>query len=677
MIAKDINPDIKPEALSDIDFPFPKYEVEKLKNGLKVYLIEDKEQPTIAIRILVKGGSSVDGIKSGVSEMTSSLLTKGTKSLSAEQIANLLDGVGASVSTNSGADFITIYAQSLKKHQQLMLSTLADVLLNPTFPKDEFEKLQKQMIAGVQYEKSNPSSIAQALARMAIYGSKHPYSLRNTEQSLNSILIEDINQYYQDWFRVNNATLAVIGDFDRKSIMKDLENHFGKWESGKVPNIEIPLPEKGPKGVYFVNRPGSVQSSVVVTTNTVPIGSRDYESVSFASNILGAFSGRLFNTLREKYSFTYTPFGFQTRTKFTNRFACGADVAAEKTDSSLRVILEEMNSLVTNYPTDDEYSRIRQYTLGSYLMAMDSSSYIASLIQNTDFYGLKVDDLPNYPKRLNSITKYDIKSVAAKYINPVDANIVVVGDPKIREELIKYAPVFDYDLDLNPYEGPDSKLEKVNLKPEKLIDKYIDAVGGIKNIDKVKFIAIDGSTEMNLNGQVFSGDITTIKSSNGKMYQKSDFRVFDSETWVDGQNAWITIQGQLQNMAGNELNKLLFNAYLFPELKFDNFNIKLNILGKSSKYILMNATTRAAETTTYYFDKDSYLLFKKEILIDGPNGKELFTETFTDYKEFNDLMLPTKITNNSASVSTTSINKYIINPEVEPSIFKPKESENK
>jgi len=359
MASQEINPDIKPEPLADIQYPFPNYEVEKLKNGLKVFLIEDKEQPTIAFRILINGGSSLDGDKSGLSELTSGLLTKGTKKFGAEQIANKLDGVGASVYANSGADFITIYAQSLKKHQPLLLEVLTEVLLNPTFPNEEFEKLQKQMIAGIQYEKSNPSSLAQQLARVALYGKEHPYSKVNSENSVNSITLEDVKNYFNTWFKVNNASIAVIGDFKKVDILKDLEIYFSKWEKAKIPEINIPNPKTMTRGVYFISRPGSVQSSVVVTTLTVPYLSREYEKLNLAANILGAFSGRLFSTLREKHSLTYSPYGFQTRTKYSNRFAAGADVTGAKTDQSIQVILDALRKLNQKEPYTNELDRIR------------------------------------------------------------------------------------------------------------------------------------------------------------------------------------------------------------------------------------------------------------------------------------------------------------------------------
>lgn len=667
-MTQEININQKPEPLSEFEFKFPKYKVERLKNGLKVFLIEDKEQPTIAFRVLIKGGSSVDTEKSGIADLTSGLLTKGTKNYNADQIANTLDGVGASISASANADFISIYAQSLKKHEELLLKMLKEVILEPTFPKSEFEKLQKQTIASIQYEKSNPSTLAQSLSRIAIYGEEHPYAKRNTEESINSITRDDIINYYNKWFKSNNATIAVIGDFEENQILQDLEKAFSDWSKGEVTNIELPNVKTLPKGVYFVSRPNSVQSSIVVTTLTVPIKNRYYETLGLASNIIGAFSGRLFMTLREKYSYTYTPFGFQTRTRAINRFACGADVAKDKTDSAISVILSELQSLTIDPPSDEEFNRIRQYSLGSYLMSMESSSFIASLIQNTDFYGLMIEELPKYPNRLQSMTPYDIRIVANEYINPKNAQIIVVGDPSIKESLTKFGQLFEYDLDLNKV---DLKLERIKLTVEELLEKYIDAIGGINTINKINAIQSKATSEMNINGQVFSGDIYTIKTKDGRMYEKSDFRLFYSETWVDSNQAWINIQNTTTELKDKELYRILFDANIFPLLNFSKFNIKSNILGKNSKYTVLETINRNAEKNIYYFNNNNYLLAKKETIINRENLIELFTEIYEDYQKIDGILLPTKITNKSETMNSITYHNYVINPKFDENIFKP------
>jgi predicted Zn-dependent peptidase len=671
LTSQEISLDKKPEPLSDLDFPFPNYSTETLSNGLKLFIIQDKEQPAVSFRLLIKGGTSVDNNKNGVSELTSAILTKGTKKRTSFDISGTIDGVGANLSASASADNITLFASCLKKHQTLVLDVMTDVLFNPSFPQDEFEKLQKHLIASIQYDKSNPSSIAQALARMVIYGDKYPYSQRNTEESVKNLNLQDIKDYYSTWFKPNNVTLAIIGDVDKNEIISIIEKCFNNWQKGEVPLIEMKEPEAKPLGVYFVSRPGSVQSSIVVTTNTVPYSDKNYEKLNLASNVIGAFSGRLFNTLREKYSYTYTPYGYQTRTKFTNRFACGADVASDKTDSSISVIFEQMNLLVHNTPDEAEINRMKQYSLGSYLMALENSSYVASLIQNADFMGIKINEAIEYPKRLNSMTPMDVRSVSQDCMNPSKALIVVVGDPKVKESLTKFGNVFEFDSDLNPMSGQGAKMESIDIPPEKLISKYIDALGGKSEIESVETITSIGESEINFGGQVLTGKVVSKKMKSGKMYQKSDFSVFTQEIWVDGKNAWNSSNKDTIEIKDKELVKMLFEAKMFNITKLNDSGFKLKVLGKINDYILLSAKNRFGEEYTYYFDADTYLLIKKETIVNGPNGNELWTEIYDDYQKFNQILLPKVVKNVSPSLNTKTTYIYQLNNSIDENIFKP------
>ena len=180
---------VKPEPLPSKDFPFPQHTEKTLKNGLKVFVVEDNEQPIISMRLLVQGGGSTSGAKPGLADMTAAMLTKGASKLSAYDIASKIDGLGASISANSSLDYITVNTFSLKKYFNEVLEIFADVVMKPTFPKAELEKLKPQFKAQVQHDKSQTSSLASALAAKAMFGDNHPYSARMSENSIEQIEI--------------------------------------------------------------------------------------------------------------------------------------------------------------------------------------------------------------------------------------------------------------------------------------------------------------------------------------------------------------------------------------------------------------------------------------------------------------------------------------------------------
>lgn len=672
VFSQNINPDEKPAPFKSTSFEFPKYTVKTLSNGLKIFIIEDKEQPTIAFRLMIYGGSSVDGSKSGIAELTAGMLTKGTKNKSAVQIANSMDGIGANLTSSANSDYITVFADGLKKYQNTIFETLSDIIINPTFPEDEFLKLQQQTIAGIQYEKSNPGTLAQALARIAVYGKDHPYSSRNTELSISSIATADLINYHKKWFSPKNASLAVVGDINPDEVVKEIEKHLKKWQKFDTPKIEIPEPQMQPKGIYFIQRKGSVQTYVTVSAKTIPYNHYEYDKLNLATQIIGGANGRLYRTLREKHSFTYSPYGYLTSTKYINRFAAVAEVAAEKTDSSIAVIQNEINDLIKSSPSKDELERVRLSYLGNYYMSFENSLFVASLIQNEDFYGNNIHELEKYPKKIESIIPEDITTVVMRYYNSDNMQIVVAGDPQVLPSIEKYGKIYQYNLDLEPLTGADAKLEKISLSPDQLIEKYENAIGGKNNISKITTVNAVSTAELVMNGQVVKGEILSQKKAPNKLYNMSNFGLFASQTWVDGENAWA---GSLNQPAvaqdGASKERMLFEAEMFNVLALRKHGYKLDVKGKQGDKILLTAEKNDNQTV-YYFNANTFLLEETELNLDGLNGvKEIWTIVAADYAPFEGVMLPTLQKTIAPTFTITLKTNYTVNKEIDDAVFKP------
>ncbi|MBX3044502.1 MAG: insulinase family protein [Candidatus Kapabacteria bacterium] len=673
LLAKDFNPDLMPEPLEETGFKFPDYIVNTLENGLKVYVIQDKEQPVVSFRLMIFGGASVEGTKAGVAELTTSMLTKGTQKRSAGDIAEIIDGMGATLSSSATSDYWTIYAEGLKKYESTLLDVMADILLNPKFDTQEFLKIQQQTLAGLQFEKSNSGELAQALSRIAVYGKDHPYAQRKTEQSVNSINVNDLKEFHKLWTKPNNASIAVVGDVDPDIIVKKLEELFKNWSKSEVPAINVPEATPMPKGIYFVNRSGSAQSSIIITTNTIPYNHIDLERLKLASALIGGSNGRLYQTLREKYSFTYSPYGFHTSTKFANRFAAVAEVAKAKTDSSIALVISELNDIISNSPKSEELERVRTSLLGNYNMSFENSLFIASLIQNEEFYGKRINEIKTYASKIKSLTPNDITTAVKSYINPDNAQIIVVGEPAIASELEKYGIVFKYDLDLNALSGKDGKTEKISLSAKDLINRYEKAIGGKSNVEKITSLNVISEAELNVGGQMLQGQVLSQKKLPNKLYNVSDFNVFKSQVWVDGENAWSS-QGDQESIIqeGDDKKRMFFDAEIFPILTLQKYSYKLEVQGKQGNSILLMATSETGSDKTYYFNADNYLLEKEEFLIDSGIGmSEIWSISYSDYQDFQGIKLPTVQVTRTPNFVITMKSNYEINPEIEEEVFKP------
>ncbi|MCX8054855.1 MAG: insulinase family protein [Ignavibacteria bacterium] len=666
-----IDRSVRPEPLPEKEFQFPNHTTHKLKNGLRVFIIEDKEQPTVAFRLLIPGGTSMDNNLPGTAELTAGLLTKGAGKMNALDIAKTIDGIGASISARANGDAIIVSASGLKKHTKTILDVFKNVVVKPTFPKDELEKLTEQMIAGLQYEKSQPEQIGQTLARKVIYGDSHPYALKANENSLQKISVKEVQNFYNTYFIPNNATLAVIGDVSEKEIIPALEKAFADWKQGNAPKINIPEPKPQPLGIYFVQRPASEQTTLIVTNLAVPYKHNDYITLDLASKIIGSgFGGRLFRTLREKYSFTYTPWGYLTTSKYINRFACGADVNSEKTDSSINVIFEQLSSLAEQGPTNDELNRMKRFVIGQYKLSFENSNFVASLIQEADFMGISLEQYKNYTKILEEITSNNIRYVANQYLNPQKSRIIAVGDPSIRPMLEKFGTVFDYNIDLEPLSGPNAKLDEVSLSPKDLMERHRRALGGdaINNVQSIKKIA---KSKINLGGQSIEGEITQFIKSPNKMYMKLDMQMMQQEIWIDGNQGYVNAFSETSKLEGMMLEQLTFEATPFATCKLLDMGYKVEIKGKKNGEIIAVATSPNNVQSTYYFDENTYLINKYETIEQGPQGPTPLTVKFSNWTTVDGVKFPARVENLSSIITMINDYNFELNVPFDDELFKP------
>lgn len=667
-----IDPAVKPEPLPAKEFKFPDYETITLKNGLKVFVIKDDQQPTVSFRIMINGGSLVDGTHAGLSSITAQMLTKGTSKYSALDIANKLDGLGINLGASSSADFTTVAGASLKKHFPTLLEITKEILTAPTFPQDELDKLKKLTVANIKQEKSKGSAVAAAISRIALYGADHPYSKMQTEEGINSLTTSDLKSYFKNYIVPNNATMTVTGDVTAKEVKSMLEKHFADWKQGKKLDIKIPEVKPEPIGVYFVSRPGAVQSSINIVSMAVPRNHPDYDKLGLSSSIIGAgFAGRLFKTLRETYSYTYTPFGFVTGTKYTNRFACGADVRADVTDSSVSVILEQLKLLTEEVPSTEELDLLKKYEVGQYMMSFSNKDYTSMLIQNADFYGLDINKVKDYHLRLLKYNESDMREMARKYMNPRSSYIVVVGDPSNKEKLAKFGKIYEYNTDYEPVTGAKAKAEKVDMTPKQLMEKYHNAIGGASKINEINSIEVTGKLEFDMQGQAIPGSVTEKYQRPNKKYAEFDLGIMKTHTYYNGKEGWMAVGPEMQQATGTDLDRVKAQSEFMRDARLLEIGYKMEIIGKQKNYIVAKVT-RDKEELTYYFDASSYLLVKKEYNEVMPAGLLPVTETYGDYKEFGGVKFPTSVSVSTPQYSYTSTVSYELNKAMNDADFAPK-----
>lgn len=669
--------DTPPAALPASDFEFPAYEEFTLPNGLHVYVIQNSEQPTITLSLMFKGGDAYDPAgKEGTAAMAGDMLNKGTKNHSAKEIAEKLDGVGAGLSVNVAGESMTITGSALKKHATLLFTILGEQLTAPLFDEEELGKLKQQFTASIAYEKSRPNEIAQALSRKVVYGFDNPLARKRVEASVQAITRKDVVDFHNTWVRPNNASIAIVGDVTVQEAKALISKHFKGWEKGVLPEITMPELKTEPAGVYFIPRKGAVQSMVIACAAAPAVKDPDFYAASVAASFIGSGFGSLLNaTLRETYSYTYSPFGFCTRGKRYNRIAVGAEVRTSVTDSAINVILHEIKKLGSEGPNEDQFGRRVALEAGQFRTALERSTTVAAILQNAWMNEQALNVATSYATQIEQLASTDIQDATNKYLNMFKLRLVVVGSPEIKSKLEEFGPVYEYTTDLVP--AKEQQFEKSDLSVEQIIEAYKNALGGQSAIAGLTTLTSTGKASLTMQGQKLEGVMERKVRMPNSEYQFLDFKMFQQSQWVDGSNAWVSMNNAPAAPAtSDEKMRMLAEARLFPALSLVEDKYKLEVLGKKSGQYVVAAVAPWGRTERYYFDATSKLLVKIEKDETTPQGIISTIEKYENYSPVQGVQVPSlvKIQNSIYSISIEQ--KHVANTPIEDSTFKPAAGKN-
>lgn len=418
-----------------------------LKNGLKIVVVEHHELPVISMRLMCKAGSQYDPDgKAGITQFMADLLTKGSKTLSATDIADKIDFIGGRLGAGSNWDATYVTCTSLVKHLPTALSLFQDVILNPVFDEAEIARLQQQTLSSLENDKDDPGDIANKEFYRWLFGS-HPYAypVQGTQETVASFTRENVVTQYGRVFVPNNSVLFIVGDISPRKAFKMIGEAFGNWPKGMQPSSMFPSVQ-APEGykIRLVDKPDATQAQIRFGHPGIARSNEDYFPVVVMNYILGGggFSSRLMKVIRAEKGLTYG-----VRTSFNPLLQPGPFIASTftKNETTLETI-QEMIKVLKDYqeqgPTDTELREAKSYLTGSYPLNFETPSDIANQLQSIELYGLGSDYIEKYRSRVEAVTKEDVIRVAKRYLHPDDMLFVVVSKPEeVRPALETLGPV--------------------------------------------------------------------------------------------------------------------------------------------------------------------------------------------------------------------------------------------
>ena len=417
-----------------------------LKNGLTVAVIEKPSVPIVTAQLLVRRGASSEPVaKAGLADMTGSLLTKGTKTRTAEQIPEEMEFLGGSIDSGAGwnASSITMSITSDKLDQGMAI--MADVALNPVFKKEEIELLRTQTLDELKYNLTQPGFLATYTASRYTFG-EHPSG--GTPASIEAITRDDIQAFYSQAFRPGNSVFIITGDITLEKATALAEKYFGAWGPIEKPGVMLMAPASHSSESSIVRRmvvvdlPSSGQASVNYFRPVRAFGraAKDYYTASLLNSLLGGgYSSRLNQEIRIKRGLSYgAGSSFSWRQGSTN-FGTRTQTKDESAAQVAELVIAELKRLAETDAVEDELNPRRLVLTGTFGRNLETTAGLTGALADLYSFGIPTAELNRYMTNVTAVTPATVKDFAAKYLYGGD--IIIVGDyAKFKDDLAKRFP---------------------------------------------------------------------------------------------------------------------------------------------------------------------------------------------------------------------------------------------
>jgi zinc protease len=433
----------------------PAVKEKTLPNGLKVAVIERKNVPLVTVGLLIKSGAATEeASKAGLADITASLLTKGTATRTATQVAEEIEFLGGSINTGAGWNNSRVIVNVMSDKLDAAMAIMADVVLNPAFKQDEIDLLKSQYLDNLTYNLKQPGFLANYVASKYSFN-EHPAG--GTPSSIEGITRDDIVKFKQENYTADNAVLIFSGDITAIRANALARKFFGAWKkSESVKDMEAPkIPDKieaeivGPskeeskaRRILVVDLPNSGQAAVKYLkplaagrVNSGAVSSIYYPATVMNSVLGGGYSSRLNQEIRIKRGLSYgAGSGFSWRADATN-FATSTQTKNESAAEVAELVLAEVNKLVDNQVIDADLSPRKLVLTGNFGQTIETTSGLADAVAELYTFGIPTAELNAYMKKVQAVSSAQIKSFAGE--NLLGGDVIIVGDYSIFKDDLK------------------------------------------------------------------------------------------------------------------------------------------------------------------------------------------------------------------------------------------------
>lgn len=425
----------------------PAHAVHVLPNGLTVHLVPRGPLPLVAVRLVIRGGSAFDPAgKLGVGDFAARLFRRGAGGMTADQISDTVEFVGASVGGFSNDENVIISLSTPSKHFDPMFEVMAKVLLEPTFPESEVELSRRRTLAALTNDLDDPGSLADRALARATWGT-HPYAneLIGGKADVEAYSVKDLRAFHKERLGPKVAHLYVVGAFDAHAVLKTVERTLGGWSGGPEKIPQIPewsgLARSGE--VIIVDKPEQTQVQMRIGAKGVKRGHPEHFPLITMNTVLGGgFTSRLVSEIRVKRGLSYGAGSSWDMLSTAGVFTVSSFTRTESIKTLIDVALGEVKKMREKGPTASELATVKRYISGLYPGRLETNENVSGAIADVVHYGLPEKWISEYRERVAAVTVKDAANAARAHLFDKARTIVLVGNAeKIKPHVAKFGPV--------------------------------------------------------------------------------------------------------------------------------------------------------------------------------------------------------------------------------------------
>jgi len=642
----------------DLKFPplrqvtIPEVAAFTLPNGMKVYLLENHELPTVRGTALVRTGNLFDPPdKIGLATMTGMVMrTGGTQALTGDQIDEKLENVAASVESQIGEISGSVSFSTLKENTDDVLAVFKDLLTGPELRQEKIDLAKTQLKGGISRRNDDPDGIASREFSEVVYGRDNPYGWRMEYEHVDRIQRADLQAFYRRYFFPANVMLAVHGDFSAAEMKGKLEILFAGWTAQQPPVPPFPaVKDKPAPGVYLAAKEDVTQTFFYLGHLGGVLRDKDYPALEVMADILGGgFRSRLFQKVRTQLGYAYNiSADWGVYYDHPGTFTISGSTKSPSTTDTLKVIQQEVEKIRTAEVLADELEASKESVLNSFVFNFDTRAKTLNRMMTYEYHSYPKDFIFTYQKAIAAVTRADVLRVAKQYLKPENFAIVAVGKPqdfgKPLTEISK--TVIPIDLTIPQPKKELAQADAGSLdKGKALLRKAQQAVGGADKLEAVKDYALTAEVQLDPSAGGMKVLQTARWLASNHFRQESQLPFGKIIAYSDGKSGWLLSPQGMMPLPPAQMKQVqgeLFRVYYRLLLSDRVEGRTVNYAGKGVLEISDKQDNQAQLTLNEETGMPEKLSYQSAQMGGGPSVVE---EVFKEFQEVSGLRVPSKFT---------------------------------